>query len=323
MPKPSLWKRFLSFLDNVGRVQVILSLAFSGVVTTVLASLQGFLSGMSVGLRWGFFLSLGVLLAAMAILFLHWLAFSHDLPWLRGDLAPDPKTVGQMDDLSRQLADSGAARLALESEKATWAAERTATLKKLHEAEAGWKNGQDRSTELYQAQQYGESLPTFYTLGEAAYREAVSRVHELLPDLNAMTTGARSVWAHLANLARQQGDSSPIGQLVDRMEAAEYGDFIRVANGLAGQLQNGDDPRPYLAGTYTRYRRWRDALAKLSAMTGHPVNATPGYIEWSDAEKRFMYELTKKLAIPALEAVRRTVRDYDQEHGPIKPLNQP
>jgi hypothetical protein len=323
MPKPSLWKRFLSFLDNVGRIQVILSLAFSGVVTTLLASLKGFLVTMPLGLRWGFFASLGVFLAALAILFLHWLAFRHDLPWLRGNAQPDPETIEQVDELSRQLAEAGTAKLALESERNQWTVERTATLKKLHEAEAGWKNGQENSTQLYQVQQYGEALPRLYTLDPAAHREAVSRAHELLPDLAAMTAGARRVWAHLAHLARQQGEASPIGQLVDRMEAAELGDFIRVSNSLAGQLQNGDDPRPFLVGTYTRYRRLRDALARLSAMTGYPANATPGYIEWNDAEKRFMYELSKKLAIPSLQAVRRAVWEYDHEHGPLKPVDPP
>lgn len=158
------------------------------------------------------------------------------------------------------------------------------------------------------------------------FQRMLDHVHELKPSLRDTIAGADQVWAHLSTMIRALADSLPwkiMSWRLDRLDATEHKHLEQVFNSLERTLENGEDPRPFLAGTYTCYRKWRDQMADVADIFGHSLALTPGSIPWQTAERRFLDELRRKLQVPVLQAVQKVINEYDQKSGPPQDLSRP
>jgi hypothetical protein len=156
--------------------------------------------------------------------------------------------------------------------------------------------------------------------GASKARELLS---ELAPSLEAMLTGADAVWVRLSHNAQRNFGPPlvlPLTRLIDKADSRERRKVRQAAGELIGRLRAGD-PRPFVVPTYTSYREWRAEIIKLAKMTVIPIEATHGYLEWADAERRFLSDLHEKLEALGLEAEQRVLKRYDDRHGPPGPLS--
>jgi hypothetical protein len=196
----------------------------------------------------------------------------------------------------------------------------------LNEAKAGFENREDEARELRQKLEYGEKLPSFPRLADdPTFSRVLDHVHELRPSIRDTLAGADQVWAHLSAMIVERAEAPPWKSLswrLDRLNATERLHLGRVISALEAVLQYRHDPRPYLAGAYICYRKWRDQMADVADTFGHPLGLTPGAIPWFAAERRFLEDLRRKLEVPGLAAVREVIAEYDKKHGPLKDLSQ-
>jgi hypothetical protein len=295
-------------------------------VTAGIVALSNFLAGMPLVPRAAIIVGSGMILFALLLVPMALLARRIAVKSGLVFVAP---TVGQpvIDQPKREIGESNQ-RNDLTDEVAKLRADNGQLRHQLDNAKDAVHNRETWARSCHQKQEYGEKLPEFGPLDPAVFREMCAAVHELKPSLRETLAGADAVWAHLAAQTRfHAGDL--LGDLriwrVDRLEQTERRYFERVANALERVLENREgDPRPYIAGTYSRYRQWRREMAEVAAIIGGAgsLSFTPGYIPWMAAEKRFLEALKDKLARPELEPVQEVIDAYVAAHGPPEDLSK-
>jgi len=281
------------------------ALGLGGVVASFLAHLTAPFGDMSPGLRWVFFSGVGLLVIAFVLGLAQWLALRFQPAWLAA--GPIPK---EHDLLSQQA--SEAETLRGENRNLT------AQLDGLRN-HSEYLEGVARS--YSQKLTFGEELPEPRPLDPVDFRHMVSGLHELRPSLKDTLAGTNAVWSHLAaDIRAREFDHQwrMLAWRLGRLEKSERRQFEQAVSAFETVLEvRKGDPRPYLAGIYNTYRRWRDQIRDVAQAFGRPIGAIGGAIEWRDAERRFLEILERKLATPELKVVKDARDAYDDTHGPL------
>lgn len=316
---PSWARKFGTFVGHAGRaysffraVQWLFSLGVTSIVTSWIAHVSEAFSTMPHEMRLVFFAGIGFLILATLLIAIQWVTYRFKPAWL---LAGPPPT--NPSPLEQQTA-----------ENETLRSENSRLRGRLENAEAAVYNREVLLIPCHQREKYGQELPSFTPLEPEANKQMLSGAHELKPSLRDTLAGAGAVWDYLAAQIRfHKGDREwdLFVWRLDRVENAERRYLEQVANALERVLENREeDPRPFLAGTYFRYRQWRDEMARVAAMFGGSGSLafTVGSIQWMAAERRFLEELRKKLARPELEAVGKVISAYDEANGAMEDLSK-
>jgi hypothetical protein len=180
-------------------------------------------------------------------------------------------------------------------------------------------NGQ-LNRELAQGNQryrYGDELPSFPPVRGNELADVFKAAHEFRQGIRGLIGVTDDAWARLRaenRRAVEQANAPPLWRLLmwraDRIESSERQHFNQIAADFERIVEGREeDPRPYLVGTYTRYRKWREEFKALAKESGYPM-AMFDCIKWDAAEQRLAVAFKDKLVTPNLRPVQNLFVEY-------------